>query len=277
MQATFQIPGADGRPLFQYKQKRMEPGFRDSLHCGDEMKFVRLLSGSGVWRVGSRDYSVQEGDILVLSRSDVRQVLLIHEQTMHIEQVDFLPAFLAPEQELLAFFLRRPAGFENKLPSDPRLHSCMDRLVEELGQRQPFQEQAIRCLLTQLVVTAARVLEADPGLPGPGDRRGSIQKAQEYICLHFRQKLTMEGVARQVYLSPGHFSRLFRQHSGLSFQEYLAQVRVRETLALLEQKNTTILNAALECGFSSSSGFYQCFHRITGSTPRHFVRRGSGG
>ena len=33
-----------------------------------------------------------------------------------------------------------------------------------------------------------------------------------------------------------------------------------------------ILDAALECGFGSSSGFYKSFHEITGKTPSEFIK-----
>ncbi len=271
MEALYSIEQTDGSPLFFYKQKRMEEGYRDTVHNYDELKFVRLLAGSGLWRIGQKDYAVSAGDVLLMSRVDIRQVQRIDQSPLIIEQFDFLPSFLAPMQDVADFFVRRPSGFQNLLPRDPELGFRLDGLVEEITQDRPYKQQAIRCKLTDLVIITARLLEAVPFAPTKTERQqNTVERAMEYIRAHLSEPLRMEEVARHFYLSPAYFSRVFRSYSGMSFQEYLAQIRVREVLALLNSQPINVLDAAMQCGFGSSSGFYRTFRHVTGTTPKHF-------
>ena len=56
----------------------------------------------------------------------------------------------------------------------------------------------------------------------------AIQKAAEYIRQNYRNKLTIDDIAQEVYLSPCYVSRIFKQSLGCTLMEYLTQVRVEE-------------------------------------------------
>ena len=271
MQPLYTIESPDGTLVFFYKQKRMDEGYRDSVHSYDELKFIRLLEGSGIWRIGHKEYAVTAGDILLMSRADIRQLQHVEQAPLTIEQVDFLPAFLAPLQDVANFFVCRPEDFENLLPRDTVVIQKMDDLVEEILNDRPYKQQAVRSKLTELVIATARLLHATPTPHNGAERRqDTVEQAMNYIRTHLSESLSLEKLAKRFYLSPAYFSRLFRRYSGMSFQDYLAQVRVKEVLSLLDSQPINVLDAALQCGFSSSSGFYRTFRHVTGTTPKHF-------
>ncbi len=268
----FEIRSSEGTLMFIYKKKRMEEGYQDRIHCYDECKFVRILEGSGVWQIGGKEYKITAGDLFVMSRADLRTIRRIDQAPLIIEQANFAPAFLAPDQEVASFFIKRPQGFENLLPPDEALSRAMDALVEEISEERLYQQQAIRARLTELVIAAARALQAEPAAALEGERqRQAMEQAMAYIQAHYGEPLNLERVAREFYLSPSYFSRLFRKHTGLGFREYLGRVRVQAVLALLERRSINVLDAALQCGFSGSSGFYRTFRHVTGGSPKHFT------
>ena len=267
----FEIRSADGALMFLYKKKRMEEGYRDRIHCYDECKIVRILEGRGIWQIGGKEYTVEGGDILIMSRADLRTIRKVVQSPLTIEQVNFAPAFLAPDQEVASFFVKRPQGFENLLPRHEELIRGVDALIAETEQQRPYQKQAIRARLTELVIAAARSLpQVPPDALAGARQRQVMERAVDYIKNHYAEPLNLERVAKEFYLSPSYFSRLFRKHTGLGFREYLGRVRVQAVLALLEDRNINGLDAALQCGFSGSSGFYRTFHHITGGRPNHF-------
>jgi AraC family L-rhamnose operon regulatory protein RhaS len=53
--------------------------------------------------------------------------------------------------------------------------------------------------------------------------------------------------------------------------QYLLSLRIEEAcLKLAENPKTNILNVAMDCGFSSSQYFANCFKKVTGLTPSTF-------
>ncbi|MEZ2414194.1 helix-turn-helix domain-containing protein [Muriicola sp. E247] len=131
---------------------------------------------------------------------------------------------------------------------------------------------------------ANQLLEKDPS-----DRR-SIQKSdfinekhdksfrvlEKHILEHQKyldQLLSMEKLAAELSISPGHLSKLINAYSGQNFSDYINEYRIEQAKKLLSDptfKPYTIVAIGLECGFNSKSTFYLAFKKFTGQTPSDF-------
>lgn len=72
--------------------------------------------------------------------------------------------------------------------------------------------------------------------------RGSVVRAKEYIHDHLQEKLTINEVARHVYLSRTQFTSQFRRETGKSFHEYLSDCRFEKAKALLSDPLSLPIN-----------------------------------
>ena len=267
---NYSIKTSDGTVLLFYKTKQMEEGYKDNVHCYDELKFVRIKNGCGVWDIGKKRYSVKAGDILIMSRSDIRTVSEIIDYPFIIEQIDFLPAFLSEFHGITDFFIKRTGSYDNLLEKSNILSKKFDDIIYEIKCDSIYKEQSIKAKLSDLVIETARLLKYNPDYFAVNKQKDIIIKAMGFIKSNFNEKLSLEAVASKFYLSPSYFSRLFRQYAGMTFNEYVANVRVNEVIQLLNNSQINILDAAMQCGFSSSSGFYKTFRHITGFTPKAY-------
>ncbi len=266
----YTIKSSDGTVLFYYKTKQMEEGYKDSVHCYDEMKFVRIKHGCGVWDIGNKSYTVSTGDILIMSRADIRTVSKIIKAPFIIEQIDFLPAFLSGFHGIAGFFLKRTTDFSNLLSPNDTVSNCFNEIINEIECNEIYKEQAIKAKLSNLVITTARLIEYSPSCTTEDKRKDTILKVMEFIKENYSNELSLEFISSVFYLSPSYFSRLFKQYAGMTYNEYLANVRVNAVICMLNQGKSNILDAAMQCGFSSSSGFYKTFRKVTGLTPKAY-------
>ena len=69
------------------------------------------------------------------------------------------------------------------------------------------------------------------------------------------------------------FSRWFRQTSGLTFIDYLMQLRTTVASHLLINTNKPMSEVAEESGFNSSSSFNRSFLKVKGCSPREFRKK----
>lgn len=90
---------------------------------------------------------------------------------------------------------------------------------------------------------------------------------QNYDC-----KLTLEKLAWESGLSVSYFSRLFSEQLGMSFTDYLSDVRIGHAQSLLAQTDKTIMEIALETGFCHGDYLATQFKAKTGMTPSQFRR-----
>lgn len=105
---------------------------------------------------------------------------------------------------------------------------------------------------------------ADPEAQMPS----SVIKACGYIRSRaLMEDLSLALVARHCGVSEGHLSRLFHHATGLTFREYVAQVRIEHAKALLIHSGKGVTEIAYESGFQSLSQFHRVFRKAFGTAP----------
>ena len=94
----------------------------------------------------------------------------------------------------------------------------------------------------------------------------------QYIDTSFRENLTLEQAAEIAGFSKYHFSRLFKEFTGITFQEYLTRQRIRhaEELLTIPKSQSLILHWL---GFSSVSNFYRSFQMYNHCSPSQFRKK----
>ena len=98
--------------------------------------------------------------------------------------------------------------------------------------------------------------------------REKLMRAVEYIQDQLDANLTVSGIARTVHMSPYHFTRLFKQSTGLSPYRYVIQARTKKAKELLTSDKLSIIEIAHRVGFADQSHLTRHLKRIFGVTPR---------
>jgi AraC-like DNA-binding protein len=91
-----------------------------------------------------------------------------------------------------------------------------------------------------------------------------------------RSDLTLPRLARAVNCSANHLSQVINVGFGMSFFDYLNQLRIEHAKELLtgpDSRSGAILNIAFTVGFNSNSAFYAAFKKLVGQTPAYYRQR----
>jgi AraC family transcriptional regulator len=108
--------------------------------------------------------------------------------------------------------------------------------------------------------------------PARGSARAGRQKisaALQYIQSN-AQDLSIDKLASVSHLSPYHFSRLFKQSTGLTPHQYVLHWRIEEAKRLLTRTGLDLAEIAQRLGFHDQSHFTERFRKITGATPKRW-------
>jgi transcriptional regulator GlxA family with amidase domain len=108
------------------------------------------------------------------------------------------------------------------------------------------------------------------------NRRIMVEEACRYMKAHLPQAISVADVARAVYCSPFHFSRIFRQHTRMSPAQYLIEMRLQKARFLLITSKMPVHEIAAATGFASPAYFSLLFKRRNKLTPQYYRRRYSG-
>ena len=138
----------------------------------------------------------------------------------------------------------------------------------------PMQIKAVLRILTFFcdyfceVGVRLRILEKNNKYP-------EIEKAKEYLRKHYHEPISLSNVSGYVAFSESYFSTLFKNVQGISFTQYLQEIRLDEVKRLLADTNTAISKIAFNCGFSNLSYFNIFFRRMMKCSPSQYRAKNS--
>ena len=97
-----------------------------------------------------------------------------------------------------------------------------------------------------------------------------VVKARQYIDRNYQKPISLETVAKEVYLSPAYFSAVFKKEQGLTFSDYLAQVRIERAKRLLSNMKYSVAEVAAAVGYPDQRYFSRVFKKMTGVNPLEY-------
>ncbi|HEX2926950.1 MAG TPA: helix-turn-helix domain-containing protein [Ruminiclostridium sp.] len=103
-----------------------------------------------------------------------------------------------------------------------------------------------------------------------------VNKAMEIFNAEFDTSIDFNCISKQLGVSTNHLIRLFKQHKGLTPNQYISGLRIDRAVELLKEKQVTILDAAYMTGFKTLSNFYRCFRIQKGCSPNEYRKNRSG-
>ncbi|HRU06005.1 MAG TPA: AraC family transcriptional regulator [Candidatus Brocadiia bacterium] len=109
--------------------------------------------------------------------------------------------------------------------------------------------------------------------PAQGRTDERLEAALRCIDEELAQPLNAADLARRFHLSPTHFRRLFREHTGMGPREFITARRVALAKEHLS-RGATIKQAARLAGFDDVFYFMRVFRKVAGVTAGRFAAMG---
>jgi AraC-like DNA-binding protein len=97
----------------------------------------------------------------------------------------------------------------------------------------------------------------------------------ELLHEHLDGELKLATLADECRLSVSHFARSFRRSFGTSAHRYLILHRVEIAKVLLSETTNSLVEVAVQTGFSDQAAFTRAFANLVGATPAKWRREHS--
>jgi two-component system response regulator YesN len=91
-----------------------------------------------------------------------------------------------------------------------------------------------------------------------------------YINMNIEKDLTINSVCSKFYINESYFCKLFKSKTGLSFNNYLTELKIKKAKDLLRYDNLRIYEVAKLVGFNDYKYFLKVFKKTTRETPFQF-------
>lgn len=97
-----------------------------------------------------------------------------------------------------------------------------------------------------------------------------INTVQHYIKNNFQNRIELTDLAKEVYLSPAYLGILFKQLCGLTFSEYLTEVRMKAAKSFLKDFKHSVSDVARLSGYKDAKYFSRQFKKYENVYPAEY-------
>ncbi len=99
-----------------------------------------------------------------------------------------------------------------------------------------------------------------------------LNRLREYVEQSYSEPISLGKAASVAALESSYFSTYFRAKVGITFTDWLRQVRIGKAMELMKVGDFSITEIAYEVGFADLTTFGRAFKQHTRMTPREFKK-----
>lgn len=250
-------------------------------HQHDFVEIAYVAEGEGIHFIQGDKFHVSQGDLFIIPPGvpHVFQPLdLLGQHPLKVwncmykhEIVQGLPEF--QEKKLTNEFLLKQNGFPNKeswysfpkmrIQIEPLLQSMYHESKRKSHNAAPNLGTPLHSLLSHL----SALNHSDNDMQDLCEFQYPIHMALQYMASNFYKPLSLNELSNQAALSIRHFQRLFKEMTGVSFIKMLQNIRILNSLWLLQHTDRSIQSIAQQVGIIDMKHFYRLFQERFNITP----------
>lgn len=239
-------------------------------HLHFDLEIVVVLSGNGTVKTQNNAFSMTAGQAIIFNSCQVHE--LSSSEGVKLLILQFSPSifeFALPELDKMNFESR---PFTVKSDSDFLHYMFKSATSYFLAQgyyrleTQGFAALAFAEFLKLCPHVTYSSSEQDKIL----DLQERIQRISSHIRANFTSKITLEELAEREGYSRTYFSQFFKKAFGITFKEYLDNIRCEKAQSLLLHSQENLLNITYLCGFSDIRTLNKAFSKYYGVSPKAY-------
>ena len=250
-------------------------------HRHDFYELYCLLSDTYIYHVENNQYHLYPGS-LVLVRPGETHWPELKGEPREIERIVLWlnPAFISS----LSIFLPQTLGTIGTnlqdehliVPEEKTYQVILNQLFSllyEKNRADADSQYLCHLILSQLLIHISRVLnQRTRPQEKPGSRYGEIMKVHEYINAHYREPLSVSGLAQRFFMDKNTMTRQFKRIIGMTPGDYIRRKRLENARELIQQ-GYGAQHAGYACGYTDYSAFYRAFCQHYGFPPGEMSAR----
>ncbi len=224
-----------------------------------------VLKGRFSLRVGETEYKLEQDDYMLVNNYQLFQLQNMTDSLVLCLEIDS-EVFQNSDRGRVVFYCCSVNG--NSVKYD-KFRYVFGELLSELALDPVHLSLSTMSALYKIcdyLMKHFSLVEREKRLSGDQKMRQIL----EFVNYHYKEKITLETMANQCYMSPTAFSRYFSRATGEPFIGYVNKVRIQHASMELLTTNQSVSEIALNNGFGSIPQFNKTFKAITGLAPREY-------
>ena len=237
-----------------------------------------IISGSRKIITPTRTYEASAGMVGITHPYIHHKSIAVAEEEYECVLIRFTPSYVEPLlQAVENTYVDKMSAqtiFHFSPESQKKICNMFLEMVEEYEKKIPYREFILQGMLFRLLFAIFEERQIETGITeNKHTLTPPVMRAMAYMETNFRSNPSLEDVAKKVGFSTAYFSRLFSKQLGMSYTEYLDQIKIRHVQILLTRTNKTIMEIAEETGYCHGNYLNAQFKKHLGITPGQYRKK----
>lgn len=249
------------------------------IHSHKNIELNYIASGAGRRIVGDHISDFEKGDLVLLgpdlphcwelldTEKNEDPICMVTHFSENILDHEF---FKIPElQNIVELINQADRGIQFKVDNDSEIHDILTRLSQSKGLDYYIGLLKIFSLLIKI--------DNRKRLSNPMNQSSvfsknieKINKVYEYVFQNIQECINLEEASSVLNMAPSSFCRFFKKKTGITFMEYVKNVRVGMAAKLLAETDKQITQICYESGYNNLANFNHYFKTSMGITPTEY-------
>ena len=272
--AGFAIEDLNPTFLFTWTGTR-ESGKDEEYHSHDIVEMAFVMSGTGRYRADGEVFSIREGDLLIFNPGVKHQALYCPDAEVHA--TEFFVGFSDVQfQGIPMNTMPLPDG-ALLLHTTGELRRKLYRIITLMQEEKAVYRQGryfmMKAYLMQMILLVIRE-QCEPVELSKGrafesaSKKYVVEQIISYFEDHYSEKISLDQIAENMYLSPFYISKIFKSETGDTPIRRLIDIRLEKAMELLEDGwQGSIQEVAAKVGYDDAYHFSKLFKKRYGISP----------
>ncbi len=262
------IYGESGIKLYRYAFSANEMCI--PTHWHERMELLQIIHGCLKVQLANKEIIAKAGDIVIIMPSMVHsgfagdEGLEYHVISFDIEK--FLNSTIASDKYI------KPIIKRSVLFSPATNNVALSKVLDELVLLLTSEPKSNPLLTTGKIYEFIGLLYQNCMVAFSHSKEPvkNFDIVLKYINRHFTEDITSRSISQKFNYDETYFCRRFKEATGITTMKYIRILRLELAQKLLKNSNESISNISLQCGFSDTHYFANCFKNQYKLTPTAF-------
>ncbi len=247
------------------------PGGYHPMHWHEDLEILYPLNGVVDIRVDGKEYTLKEKHFSVIESSQ------IHSTYSHSDPSMFLCIHLSkkllrnylPDIEFHYISCIPDEIDDHSFPQYRRICELIETMTRLYIKETAFHSLEAEGILLQILAQLLRYFSVElfPAHTADTLSKERLRKIISYVEENFRNPISLQDVSDYLGLTKEYFCRFFKKNMGISFLNYLNEVRLSHIYQELQNTDASISEIMERNGFTNQKYFNQAFKKQYNQTP----------
>jgi len=254
----------------------------NTLSTHSHYEIVYVQKGKAIFDIDGRKVELLKKDFMIIRPHIAHRLIIDSEEPCSFVTLYFdfkrSDSSLVSLEEILSSGAEENYGAFISLSSiyKSEIVNALNKITREMSSDLPDSEFLCSLTVMEIFVWISRALknEWEKSVNKSEEKLSKIMKLSEkYIEDNYNSDINLNSIANNVYLSPSHFTRVFKKYYNISPIQYLLKVRIEKSKDLLKKSDMKISDIAYEVGFSGQQRYNDIFKKLTGMSPTEYRKK----